>query len=379
MNASAPLRILHVMRAPVGGLFRHVVDLAREQTARGHRVGIVADSNTGSPAAAETLNALNKSIALGVTRVPMSRQIGLLDRSALAHVAQRALETKTDVLHGHGAKGGAYARLAGGPAIRAYTPHGGSLFYSPYSPMGLLYFAAERWLRSRTDLALFESAFAGEAFRQFIGEPPFSRVVHNGISKTELEPISPAADAADFVFIGELRWRKGIDTVLEALAALSTEGWQGRAIFYGNGPDREACLAMAEKFGLTTKVDFPGESKPRLAFKSGQLLVIPSRQESLPYIVLEAAGARMPMITSNVGGIPEIFGPDASALVPPGDAKALIAAIKRMRANRPLDLIERLHRRVAEHFSIETMTEAVLAAYAEARKRRYPINTESTN
>ncbi len=379
MNSTAPLRILHIMRAPVGGLFRHVVDLAREQTARGHSVGIVADSNTGSPVAAETLNALNKSIAFGVTRVPMSRQIGLSDRSALAHVAQRAAETRADVLHGHGAKGGAYARLAGGPALRVYTPHGGSLFYSPYSPMGLFYFAVERWLRPRTDLALFESAFAGEAFRQFIGEPPFSRVVHNGISKSELEPISPVADAADFVFIGELRWRKGIDTVLEALAGLSSEGWQGRAIFYGNGPDRDACLAMAGKFGLSQSVAFPGESKPRPAFQSGRLLLIPSRQESLPYIVLEAVGARMPTITSNVGGIPEIFGPDAGALVPPGDAKALLAAIKRMRAGPPLNLIERLHRRVAELFSIEAMTESVLAAYAEARKRRYPVNAESTN
>jgi glycosyltransferase involved in cell wall biosynthesis len=370
MNPNAPLRILHVMRAPVGGLFRHVVDLAREQTARGHSVGIVADSSTGSPVAAATLDELNKSIAFGVTRVPMSRQVGLLDRSALAHVASRAAAANADVLHGHGAKGGAYARLAGGKALRVYTPHGGSLFYSPYSPMGLFYFAVERWLRPRTDLALFESAYAGEVFRQFIGEPPFARVVHNGISKNELEPVVPSPDAADFVFIGELRWRKGIDTVLEALAALSKEGWNGRAVFYGNGPDRDACLAMAENLGVSGKVSFPGESKPRPVFQSGRLLLIPSRQESLPYIVLEAAGARMPMITTNVGGIPEIYGPDAGTLVPPGDSLALLAAIKHMRAAPPADLIDRLQKRVAEQFSIEAMTESVLTGYAEAARRK---------
>jgi glycosyltransferase involved in cell wall biosynthesis len=370
MNSNAPLRILHIMRAPVGGLFRHVVDLAREQTARGHSVGIVADSSTGSPVAAATLHELNRSIALGVTRVPMSRQIGPLDRSALAHVVARATEAKADVLHGHGAKGGAYARLAGVKALRVYTPHGGSLFYSPYSPVGLFYFAVERWLRPRTDLALFESAYAGDVFRQFIGEPPFARVVHNGISKSELEPVAPVADAADFVFIGELRWRKGIDTVLEALAALAKEGWSGRAVFYGNGPDREACLAMAEKFGLTGQVSFPGESKPRPAFQSGRLLLIPSRQESLPYIVLEAAGARMPMITTSVGGIPEIYGPDAGTLVPPGDSAALLAAIKRVRSAPTPDLIERLHKRVAGQFSTEAMTESVLAAYAHAAARK---------
>jgi glycosyltransferase involved in cell wall biosynthesis len=351
-------------------LFRHVIDLAREQSVRGHKVGIVADSSTGSTTAAETLKSLDRELALGVTRVPMSRQVGPLDRSALAHVAQRAGDAQVDVLHGHGAKGGAYARLAGGRALRVYTPHGGSLFYSPYSPMGWIYFAVERWLRNRTDLILFESAFALEAFRKFVGDPPFSRVVHNGISTAELEPIRPGADAVDIVFIGELRWRKGIDTVLEAIAILNAEGTRLRAILYGDGPDRQACLDLARKLSIESQVTFPGESRPRPAFQSGRLLVIPSRQESLPYIVLEAAAARMPMITTTAGGIPEIFGPDAGALVPPGDAKALVAAIKRMRNSSSTDLIERLQRRVAESFSVDAMTESVLTAYAAAAERR---------
>ncbi len=49
------------------------------------------------------------------------------------------------------------------------------------------------------------------------------------------------------------------------------------------------------------------------------MLVVPSRAESLPYIVLEAGAAGLPMIATNVGGIPEIFGPDAGDLIPPGD------------------------------------------------------------
>ena len=370
MSENKPLRILHVMRAPVGGLFRHVVDLARGQTARGHSVGIIADSSTGSQSAADTLAGLNATLALGVTRVAMSRQMGPLDRSALAHVAKRAAESDADVLHGHGAKGGAYARLVGGRALTAYTPHGGSLFYSPYSPAGLAYFAIERWLRRRTGAVLFESEFAHEAFRRFIGEPPFSRVVHNGISRDELVTVEPEGDAADIVFIGELRWRKGIDVLLESLAVLAAEGWRGKAILYGEGPDRKACEEMARNLGLAGQVSFPGETRPRPAFRSGRLLVIPSRQESLPYIVLEAAAARMPMITTSVGGIPEIFGADAGALVPAGDRDALVAAIKRMRGGGRPDLVERLHRRVAQYFSVDAMTEAVLAAYAEAGNRR---------
>ena len=47
-----PLKIVHVLRAPLGGLFRHVVDLTREQTARGHHVGLICDSSTGGDRAA---------------------------------------------------------------------------------------------------------------------------------------------------------------------------------------------------------------------------------------------------------------------------------------------------------------------------------------
>src|ERR1700704_1855612 len=105
-----PLNILHVMRAPVGGLFRHVTDLARGQAARGHRVGLIADRSTGGTQAEATLAALASKLALGVTRVPMSRHVGPSDFLAVRHVSQRAKAAGANVLHGHGAQGGAYAR-----------------------------------------------------------------------------------------------------------------------------------------------------------------------------------------------------------------------------------------------------------------------------
>src|SRR5581483_9081025 len=141
--AENPLRILHVLRSPVGGLFRHVCDLARAQAERGHRVGIVADASTGGERAAAAFAALAPHLALGLTRVPMSRELGPSDVSAQRHVASRSRESDADVLHGHGAKGGAYARLVSGRAIRVYTPHGGSLHYSRSSPVGFVYLTLE--------------------------------------------------------------------------------------------------------------------------------------------------------------------------------------------------------------------------------------------
>ena len=79
------MKILHVLRAPIGGLFRHVVDLVSGQIAHGHRVGIIADSQTGNARSDEILAALSPSLrsASPASRcnakraLPMSRPYGM--------------------------------------------------------------------------------------------------------------------------------------------------------------------------------------------------------------------------------------------------------------------------------------------------------------
>jgi glycosyltransferase involved in cell wall biosynthesis len=364
-----PLKILHVLRSPVGGLFRHVVDLARGQAARGHQVGIVADASTGGERAEAAFAALSRHLALGLTRVPMSRHIGVSDVAAQRHVAVRAQETRADVLHGHGAKGGAYARLTAGDAIRVYTPHGGSLHYNRASPVGLMYLTLEQVLMARTELFLFESRYGRDAFTRKIGAPrSLVRVVHNGVTADEFTPVIAQADATDIVFIGELRMLKGVDVLLDALARLARDGRSVSATIVGDGPDAAQFGAQAERLGLASSVRFPGAMPARAAFPLGRLMVAPSRAESLPYIILETAAAAVPLITTDVGGIPEVFGPQAARLVPPGDpealAKALRAALADPAALRNETLT--LRARVQAEFSADAMTAGVLAAYSDA-------------
>ena len=88
------------------------------------------------------------------------------------------------MLHGHGAKGAALARLAptAPGAIRVYTPHGGSLVYRPGTIGGGFYRSLEWLLKWRTDLFLFESQYVAGLFRAQIGRTPtLTRVVHNGV------------------------------------------------------------------------------------------------------------------------------------------------------------------------------------------------------
>jgi glycosyltransferase involved in cell wall biosynthesis len=93
----------------------------------------------------------------------------------------------------------------------------------------------------------------------------------------------------------------------------------------------------------------------------------------MPYVVLEAAGAHVPMIATNVGGIPEIFGPFRARLGPPDDAEDLRARIETTLA-APADRRQReaadLAAYVAENFSIQAMVNSVMAGYGEAMARR---------
>jgi glycosyltransferase involved in cell wall biosynthesis len=369
-----PLSILHVFRAPVGGLFRHVLDLTQEQIARGHRVGLIADSNTGGPRADEILRQLAPSLALGISRIPMRRHIGPGDAFALSQVMRRVAQTGADVVHGHGAKGGAYARLAlnARRAVRAYTPHGGSLLFGHDRLAGKFYLATEKMLMLRGDLFLFESAYSADVFRRKIGTPRgLVRVVHNGVSRKEFEPIEPRADASDLVFMGEFRPVKGIDVLIDALAHLHRSGRVVTATLVGDGPERDPLRTQVKRLGLVDVVQFKPAMPARQAQTLGRIMVIPSRAESLPYVVLEAAAAGLPLITTNVGGIPEIYGTLTGGLVAADDVDALARTIARTLDHPDVtaETARRLRERVATSFSVDSMVDGVLNAYEASLDR----------
>jgi glycosyltransferase involved in cell wall biosynthesis len=373
--SSTSLKIVHLLRAPLGGLFRHVIDVARGQIERGHRVGLIVDSTTGGARAAAILAELAPRLALGIERVPITRELSPRDAYALWRISRRVRDLAPDVLHGHGAKGAALARLtpSAPDAIRAYTPHGGSLVYCPGTINGGFYLSVERFLNPLTDLFLFESSYIADLFRNVIGRPAaMVRVVRNGIAESEFEPVTARPDATDIVCVGELRPVKAIDVLIEALAVLKHSGRRVTATIAGEGPEAVKLQAQADRLGVADQMHFIGHCPARKAFTMGRVLVIPSRAESLPYVVLEAAAAGLPIIATNVGGNPEIFGPQTPQLIPSDDIAALIGAITAA-LDSPEQLrhgAELLKARVRSEFSLSTMVECNLAAYREALATR---------
>ncbi len=377
MNANA-LRIVHVFRAPLGGLFRHVIDLAAEQASRGHEVGLFFDSGGDEARVCAAISRLPGGAALGVAMAPIRRNPHPSDFAAFRAFSRFLEKARPDVVHGHGSKGGIYARLAGGGTqrpIRAYTPHGGSFNYEPGSLRHRLFMWAERGVARRTDLFLFESAHIRDKYNQYVGvDAGVARVVVNGLGAHEFTVAPIAPDATDVLYVGELRKAKGVDTLLEALALIGREaGVAPSATLVGSGPDRDALIGLAARLGLAARVIFPGPMPVAQAFARGRLMVAPSRAESMPYIVLETLAAQKPLLTTHVGGVPEIFGPFRARLLAPDDVAGFAGAIKAELARPAAETCARtaeLAQFVLGRFSLQNMVEMVMSGYGEALARR---------
>jgi glycosyltransferase involved in cell wall biosynthesis len=371
-TADRPLRIVHAVRAPVGGIFRHILDLANGQIDAGHHVGIIADSLTGGNRANAALAEIAPRLKLGVRRVAIRREPYPTDLLVWARFKSLIAQLKPDVLHGHGAKAGAFTRMLSRSKrfIRVYTPHGGSLHYPLSTWKGAFYSRLERALMNNTELFLFESAFARDTYQRTIGTPTAGlvRCVFNGVTAAEFDAVTLAPDATDVAYVGEFRHIKGADLLIEAVARLRAGARPVTLTLAGDGEELNALKALVEKHSLGEAVRFIGHVKARFGFSKGKLLVVPSRGDSMPYVVIEAAAAGIPMIAADVGGIPEIFGVHRAALFAPNSVGAMAEAIEAA-LDDPAGAAARakaLRNRIFMHFSQKAMVEGVLASYREA-------------
>jgi glycosyltransferase involved in cell wall biosynthesis len=373
-------RILHVFRSPIGGLFRHVADLARAQADRGHDVGLFFDSSTANARTEAILRDLSPHLSLGITRVAMRRNPDPRDLGVLHSLRSFQAVIRADVIHGHGSKGGAYARMLGdkarGGAIRVYTPHGGSFHFKPGNVLHHVYSGIERMLARRTEVFLFESKYVARCFEQFVGpteKPAF--VVHNGLYPHEFEPVPYEEERFDLLYIGEMLLAKGVGDLLDALALLRGRNRRLSLLAVGSGPDAQRLNDHARKLGILDQVTFEAPQPIRHVLARSRLMVMPSRAESLPYVLLEAGAARHPLVSTNVGGIPEILQPVEKELVAPGDSSRLAAAIMASLDEREgprTARCESIARHLQAEFSIARMTDSVLAGYAAGKHAARP-------
>lgn len=161
-------------------------------------------------------------------------------------------------------------------------------------------------------------------------------VLPNAVPVTDPAQVRGAPGRLRLVFLGALSERKGLDTLLAALASPALAGHDWRLTAVGNG-DRKQWRGEVIRLGLAHRVDLPGwmEGEGARALLAGaDLLVLPSRQEAMPMAILEAMAAGVPVVATEVGEIPDLVLDGATGLlVPAGDADALAAAIARLLAS----------------------------------------------
>jgi len=287
-----------------------------------------------------------------------------------------------DVAHAHGAKAGALLRLvaarAGLPVM--YTPHCFAFISNRHrevrAPRAREALAAgiERALAPLTEKIICVSQYEWEeAANKGIG-PGLRTMIHSGIEVSRSATPDPRMVAwrGDGLLVGAvctLRAQKGLRNLVEAVSLLGEAHPQLRFAIVGEGPERDSLERMIVARGLEHRLrlfEFGGTVEPHLMALDA--FVLPSLYESLPLGVLEAMAFGLPVVASNVGGIPEMVRDgETGYLIPPGDPPALRDAVIRM-ADDPAGR-ERMGRRgravVDESFRYEDMVSAVEALYIE--------------
>jgi glycosyltransferase involved in cell wall biosynthesis len=168
-------------------------------------------------------------------------------------------------------------------------------------------------------------------------------VVSATIRRSEIMSVQrkrPADAPFRVLFVGFLRPEKGIDVLMEALELFLARHQHAELAIAGATPvlDRGVSTELAQRFRsleAAGKVVFLGELNygPALfgAFADADVLVVPSRSEGTPRVLVEARAFGCPVIASNVGGIPTSVQDGVDGLlVPPGDVEALCAALSRL-------------------------------------------------
>jgi glycosyltransferase involved in cell wall biosynthesis len=215
---------------------------------------------------------------------------------------------------------------------------------------------------------IFESGYVASEYAKKVGRTTFPvRVIYNGLRDEEFSPVECQDDCRDFLFVGELRRLKGLDQLLEAASRLEKR-CKAELLIVGAGPDADYFRDRIRELGLEPFVTLSPPVFPvTRAFRMAHCVIVPSLAESFPYVVLEAAAAGIPLITSRVGGIPEIMGPFTDGLVPPGDPAALAEAMFSMLDDpeRARSSARQLRERVRENFRVDAMVDEILKFYRQ--------------
>lgn len=201
-------------------------------------------------------------------------------------------------------------------------------------------------------------------------------IIRNGVNVELIRKAKPMSLEGDpsVLFVGHLLHRKGIDILLEAMRLLSSREIEANPKLHvvGSGEMEESCKKYIIRNGLSKKVDLWGSVPESLKFrlmKGADIIVVPSRYENAPIVLLEAIAAGKPVVATCVGGIPEMFEQGINGMLTSPSSYQIAMAIKHLCERRRL--IEEYganNQEVAKLFDWKNIAELYVKLYESVAK-----------
>lgn len=360
------MKILYVItRSDVmGGASMHLLDLVEGIKALGHEVLILVGGGGVFLDLAKQRNLQVRSLR------HLVRDISLVkDVQALKEISKAISDFKPDIVHSHSSKAGVLGRVAarinGVPGV--FTAHGWAFTDGVSARKKRFYKLVERLLARITDRIITVSNYDRElALRYRVGHPSLLVTIHNGVRDVSVvKPMRQIGENFKFIMVARFDEPKDHLLLLRALGSIRDKSWIVE--FVGDGPELENCRQLALRLDLAERVVFSGfcdDVQHRIA--TSQVLVLASKWEGLPLTIIEAMRGGLPVVASNVGGIPELVIDGITGLLAErGSESAMASCLKAVIENprRRAQMGASARLRYEQHFSFERMQNQTMAVY----------------
>jgi len=371
------LKLCFIAETALTGVGRHVSDVIRAMTARGHEVHLLHSRARCDEA---LVGELDQTPGFRRQAFPMRRSPHWSDVPVLIALARYLRRFGPfDVIHGHSSKGGVYARLLSLllPGACLYTPHA-LITMAPHltRPQRAAYAAIERCLGRVTNTVICCSREeARHAARLGIGKERLA-LIPNAIAPFEVpaaprlrERLGLPTDTVTIGFVGRLDEQKAPQVLVQAAADVLGRGHDVHVVMIGAGPLRAELEALARARGIAQRFVWLGNIPSRVWMPGFDVLAMPSFYEGFSYVLLEALCAGIPIVCTPVGGVREAGFADGvhGFVVPVGDPHALAERLCRLVADP--DLRQAMGRRARERSAcllLDEMIDRLEATYRRA-------------